>query len=188
MGIGLAGVGAALVLTWPNNALGDYVHLRRNRAATARSLERMATTGSDPLLRTFYAAWLAEEQGDVQVAISRFRAVSDGAPRGSRLRRDGLLRLGRAYGQDGRPDAELAVYQELMAEDPGASRLSQALFRLRRGQRASARVLLDAALAQDARDGSLGPDREMAKALRRGLGGEPPATSRGEGHALPSVR
>ncbi|HTU02419.1 MAG TPA: tetratricopeptide repeat protein [Candidatus Sulfotelmatobacter sp.] len=174
-GVGLVALGVALMLTWPDNALGDYLQIRRSQAATVRALARMAAAGTDPLRAAFYAAWLAEENGDLRDAIRRFRAVSDAAPPGSRLRRDALIRLGLVYGQDGQADAELAIYQELMRQYPGASRLSQALFHLRRGERARARALLDQALDRDARDGSLGADRELARVLRRGLGPEEPA-------------
>jgi tetratricopeptide (TPR) repeat protein len=169
MGAGLAAIAAALFVTWPDNALGDHLQIHRNQAANVRGLQRLGATAGEPLVRAFYQAWLAEEAGHLPDAIRRFQAVADAAPPGSRLRCDALLRLGLAYGQDGQADRELATYRELMEQYPGQSRLSQAMFHLRRGERAHARTLLDEALTRDAQDGSLGADRSLAVQLHQGL-------------------
>ena len=53
-----------------------------------------------------------------------------------------------------------------MNQYPGPSRLSQAAFYLRQGDRSRARALLDEALVQDEKDGSLGSDRRFAQRLQ----------------------
>ncbi len=170
VGAGLVAIAAALYVTWPDNLLGVYLHERRNREANIHALERQVAQESDPGQRTFYQAWLAEEKGDLEGAIQGFRAARDGAQPGTRLYLRGSLRLGLAYGRNNRPDLELAVYRAMMERYPGPSCLSQAMYHLRHGDREQARRLLDEALAHDAQDGSLGPDRALALSLRAGLG------------------
>jgi tetratricopeptide (TPR) repeat protein len=159
-----------LYVTWPDNSLGVYLHERRNREANIRALESRIARESDPHSLSFYRAWLAEEQGDLGEAIQGFRSLRDAASPGSPLHLRSSLRLGLAYGLKGQSDEELTVYQGLMERYPGPSRLSQATYHLRRGDRDQARRLLDEALARDERDGSLGQDRQMALSLRAGLG------------------
>jgi tetratricopeptide (TPR) repeat protein len=159
--------------TWPDNFAGVFFHDRRNRDANIRALEWRIRGETDPAGRAFFEAWLAEESGDLDGAIRGFRSVRDGASPGSALYLRSSLRLGLAYGGNGQPDEELAVYQGLMGLHPGPSRLSQATYHLRRGERDQARRLLDDALARDERDGSLGSDRGFARALRAGLGSAP---------------
>ena len=166
--------------TWPDNAVGVYLHERRNREANLRALEWRMAQETEPTSHAFYQAWLAEEKGDLEGAIRGFQSLRDGTPGGSALYLKSSLRLGLAYGRNGQSDQELAVYEGLMERYPGQSRLSQATYHLRKGDRLRARRLLDDALAQDARDGSLGPDRQFAEYLRAGLGpaqGERPSSS-----------
>ncbi len=174
-GVGLLAVAAMTYLTWPANTLGSYLHARRSRAANVRALEARVGVESDPLQRAFYQAWLAEEKGDLDGAIRGFGAVRDQSPPGTILHLHGSLRLGLAYGLKGDAERELGTYQALMGQYPGASRLSQATFHLRRRETDRARTLLDAALAQDARDGSLGEHRRLARQLLDGLGPGPGA-------------
>jgi Tfp pilus assembly protein PilF len=54
----------------------------------------------------------------------------------------------------------------LLEQYPGPSRLSQATFYLRQGDKDRASRVLDEALAQDAKDGSLGTERQFAQFLR----------------------
>jgi len=58
-----------------------------------------------------------------------------------------------------------------MDRHPGASRLGQIFFHLRRDERGPALHLLEEALAQDARDGSLGQYRQTAREIRDHLHG-----------------
>ena len=168
--VGLVGVAAATYATWPDNTLGVYLHQRRALQETMHALERRIAGEPDPLTRRFYQAWLAEEKGDVAEAILGFESLQATARPGTTLHLRSSLRLGLAHGRNHDPQKELETYQALMARYPGPSRLSQAMFHLRQGQREQARVLLDEALARDARDGSLGSDRQLAAALRNGLG------------------
>lgn len=177
-GIGLIGVALMIYVTWPANTLGNYLQDRRNRQANIRALEWRIGVERDSLMRAFYQAMLAEEKGDLDGAIRGFRALREEAQPGTKLHLNSSLRLGRAYGQNRQPDQELATYRALMDQYPGPSRLSQATFFLRQGDRDRARAMLDGALAQDERDGSLGSDRNFALRLRAGLGSKPPqATS-----------
>jgi len=173
LGVGLIGIAATIHSTWPNNFAGVFLHERRNREANIRALEWRITQEAEPAGRAFYQAWLAEEKGDLDDAIRGFRSLRDAAPPGTRLYLTHSLRLGLAYGRNGQPDEELAIYQGLMGSYPGPSRLSQATYHLRRGGRDQARRLLDDALARDERDGSLGSQRQFALLLRAGLGQAP---------------
>ena len=173
LGVGLTGIAATIHVTWPNNFAGVFVNERRNRAANIRALEWRITQEADPSGRAFYEAWLAEEKGDLERAIRGFRTLRDAVPPGTGLYLTCSLRLGLAYGRNGQPDEELAIYQGLMGSYPGPSRLSQATYHLRRGERDQARRMLDDALARDIRDGSLGSQREFVRALRAGLGPAP---------------
>lgn len=168
--IGLVAVAVATYVTWPANTLGNYLRDRRAREENVRALETRIATEADPLSREYYQAWLAEEKGDLAGAIRGFQSLRDKVPPGTPLHLLSWLRLGLAHGRNGDLERELATYQELMGPYPGASRLSQATFYLRRGDRNLARAVLDEALAQDAKDGSLGTDRQMAQVLRNGLG------------------
>jgi Flp pilus assembly protein TadD len=178
-GIGLVAVAIATYLTWPANTLGNYLRDRQNREANVRALTTRISAETDPHTRTFYQAWLAEEKGDLAGAIRGFQSVQQGTPPGTMLHLHGALRLGLVYGLNHEPERELATYQALMERHPGASRLSQATFYLRRGDRERARTLLDEALAQDARDGSLGTDRTFARSIRNALGPGPSGESTG---------
>lgn len=169
-GLGLVGVAVMIYVTWPANTLGNYIRDRRNREANIRALEWRTGRETDPQARAFYQAWLAEEKGDLNGAIRGFQALRDEAQPGTKLHLKSSLRLGLAYGQNHQPEQELATYQALMDQYPGPSRLSQATFYLRQGDRDRARVLLDEALAQDERDGSLGSDRQFAQYLRAIVG------------------
>jgi hypothetical protein len=179
LGVGLTAIAATIHSTWPNNFAGVFLNERRNREASIRALEWRITQETDPAGRAFYQAWLAEEKGDFEGAIRGFRSLRDAAPPGTRLHLTTSLRLGLAYGRNGQPDEELAVYQGLMGPHPGPSRLSQATYHLRRGERDQARRLLDDALARDERDGSLGADRKFVLGLRAGLGAAPNDRSSG---------
>ena len=165
-GLGLVGVAVTTYLTWPANTLGNYVRDRRNREANVRVLTMRIESEADPLEHRFYQAWLAEEKLDFQGAIRGFQALRTETQPGTNLHLRSSLRLGLAYGENHQPELELATYQALMGQYPGPSRLSQATFYLRQGDRDHARVMLDEALAQDERDGSLGSDRHFAKYLR----------------------
>ena len=165
-GLGLVGVAVATYLTWPANTLGNYVRDRRNREASIRALTMRIQSEADPLERRFYQAWLAEEKQDLQGAIRGFQALRAETRPGTNLHLRSSLRLGLAYGQNHQPDQELAAYRALMDVYPGPSRLSQATFYLRQGNKEHARVLLDEALAQDEKDRSLGSDRQFAQYLR----------------------
>jgi len=179
LGVGLIGIVATIHSTWPNNFAGVFLNERRNREANIRALEWRITEETDPGGRAFYQAWLAEEKGDLEEAIRGFRSLRDAAPPGTGLHLTSSLRLGLAYGRNGQPDEELAIYQGLMGPYPGRSRLSQATYHLRRGERDQARRLLDDALARDERDGSLGSDRKFVLGLRAGLGPAPNDRSAG---------
>lgn len=168
--IGLVGIAAATYATWPDNALGAYLHQRRAQQEIVRSLERRVAGEPDPLTREFYQAWLAEEKGDLAGAIRGFASLQAAAPPGTTLHLQSSIRLGLAHGLNHDPERELATYRALMARYPGPSLLSQAMFHLRRGQRERARLLLDEAIARDRSDGSLGSDRQLASTLRNGLG------------------
>jgi tetratricopeptide (TPR) repeat protein len=170
---------AALYATWPDNSVALYLHERRNRDANIRALEWRIAQEPEENARSFFRAWLAEERGDLDRAIDGFRTLRDAVSPDSSLHLRSALRLGQAYGLKGQPDHELAVYQGLMARYPGPSRLSQATYHLRRGDKDQARRLLEEALARDARDGSLGQDRQMALSLRAGLGPVPSVKSSG---------
>jgi len=170
MAVGMVGVAVMFAVTWPHNAVGVYLHERQNRAANIRALEGRIARETDALERAFYQAWLAEEKGDPEEAIRGFQLLRDDARSGTALHLKSALRLGLAYGGNRQPDQELATYQSLMKRHPGPSRLSQATYHLRRGEREQARRLLDDALARDEADGSLGADRSFAQHLRSGLG------------------
>lgn len=176
--VGLAGTAVAVGLTWPENSLGAYLHARRSQAEVIRLLGRRISAEPDPLVRAFYQAWQDEEQGDVPGAIRGFDRVARGADPDSSLALHATLRLGQSYGHNRQPEQELAVYRGLMERHPGASRLSQAFFHLRRKEHRAALDLLEEALAQDARDGSLGGYRELAESIRRRLAGPGPAAAR----------
>jgi len=165
-GLGLVGVAVMIYLTWPANTLGNYVRDRQNREANIQAITMRIGREADPLLRRFYQAMLAEEKGDLDAAIRGFKSLRDDAEPGTKLHLTSSLRLGLAYGQNHQPEQELAAYQALMDRYPGQSRLSQAVFHLRRGETDRACVLLDEALAQDEKDGSLGADRKFAQHLR----------------------
>jgi tetratricopeptide (TPR) repeat protein len=167
--IGLVGVTAATYATWPANTLGAYLHHRRAQQEIIRGLERLAAAGPDPLSREFYQAWLAEEKGDLAEAIRDFESLQAKLQPGTELYLRSSLRLGLVQGENHEPEKELATYRALMTRYPGASLMSQSMFHLRHGQRDQARILLDQALAQDASDGSLGSDRQLAIILRNGL-------------------
>jgi hypothetical protein len=177
LGFGLIGIAAMFYTTWPNNAVGVHLHERKNREANIRALEWRVTQESEPAGETFYQAWLAEEKGDLDGAIRGFQSLRDGATPGTALHLKSSLRLGLAYGRNRQPDQELAIYQGLMERYPGPSRLSQATYHLRRGEKDQARRLLDDALTRDERDGSLGSERQFALSLRSGLAGAPSAKS-----------
>jgi tetratricopeptide (TPR) repeat protein len=176
-GLGLIAVAVTTYLTWPTNTLGNYLHDRRNREANVRALEMRVRTETDPLDRVFYQAWLAEEKGDLEGAIQGFQSLREGVQPGTSLHLKSSLRLGLAYGQNRQPERELQTYQALMDQYPGPSRLSQATFHLRQGDRHRALRLLDEALAQDARDGSLGSDRRFALYLQAIAGPNTPKAS-----------
>ncbi len=167
--VGLAGVGVVVYLTWPQNSLGVYLQERWDHQQSVRALEHRIAVESDPATRAFYQAWLDEENGELGTAILGFRTARDRTPPASQLYLRSSLRLGLAYGLDGQSEKELAIYQGLMGRYPGPSRLSQALFHLRRGEREQARILLDLALEWDLRDGSLGSYRVVARSLRQSL-------------------
>jgi hypothetical protein len=120
------------------------------------------TEEPDPQSREFYQAWLVEEKGDFTEAIRSFESLQARARPGTTLHLHSSLRLCLAHGLNHEPAEELATYRALMAQYPGPSLKSQAMFHLRHGRRDEARSLLDQALAQDAMDGSLGADRQMA--------------------------
>ena len=172
LGLGLGGVAATVYLTWPNNALGLYLHERKNRDANIRALEWRVSHETEPTFRTFYQAWLAEEKGDLSEAIRGFRSLRDAARPGTEFHLRTSLRLGLAYGLNHEPTRQLTTYQALMDRYPGPSRLSQATFYMRHGDKDQARKMLDDALAQDEKDGSLGTHRPFAQSLRAGLGPE----------------
>lgn len=169
-GIGLVGVAVATYVTWPANAVGKYVRDRRAHQDIVHALEWRIGAEPDPVSRGFYQAWLAEETGDLSGAIRAFEAVQAATRPGTALYLKSSLRLGLAQGQNHEPEKELATYRSLMGQYPGASRLSQATFYLRQGDTNRARTLLQDALEQDARDGSLGTYRRFARDLRDGLG------------------
>jgi tetratricopeptide (TPR) repeat protein len=165
-GLGLVAVAVTTYVTWPANTLGNYVYDRRNREANVHTLTTRIEREADPLVRRFYQAMLAEGKGDLEGAIRGFRALRGDTRPGTRLHLRSALYLGLAYGQNHQPTEELATYQALMEWYPGPSRLSQATFYIRQGDRDRARALLDEALVQDTKDGSLGSDRELAQHLR----------------------
>lgn len=169
---GLSVAIAAIVtyVTWPANAVANYFYDRRNQHANIRALEWRVGAETDPLERRFYQAWLAEEKGDLKGAIRGFRSLRGEARPGTPLHLKSSLRLGLAYGLNRQPDRELHTYVALMKRYPGPSRLSQATFYMRQGDRHQARRVLDEALAQDEKDGSLGSQRGFAEYLRNGLG------------------
>lgn len=178
--IGLVAVAIVTYATWPANTLGNYLRNRQARQQIVHALERRISAERDSLTREFYQAWLAEEKGDLAGAIQGFQSLRERARPGTPLHLHSSLRLGLAYGLNHDLKQELATYQGLMAQYPGASRLSQATFHLRRGEAERARVLLDEALAQDEKDSSLGTSRRLAQDLRNGLG-----PVRGNGPAVP---
>ena len=167
--VGMGGIAATVYLTWPNNALGVYLHEQENRQANIRALEWRVSMETDPTSRAFFQAWLAEEKGDLAQAIRGFQSLRDAARPGTPFYLRTSLRLGLAYGLNHEPERELATYQALNDQYPGSSRLSQATFHLRRGEKEQARRALDEALDRDERDGSLGADRAFAQSLRAGL-------------------
>ena len=167
--VGLGGVAATVSLTWPNNVLGVYLLERENRQANIRALEWRVSTETEPASRAFFQAWLAEEKGDLAQAIREFQSLRDAARPGTPIHLRASLRLGLAYGLNHEPERELANYLALNDQYPGPSRLSQATFHLRRGEKEQARRALDEALDRDEQDGSLGADRPFAQSLRAGL-------------------
>ena len=167
--VGLGGVAATAYLTWPNNALGVYLHERENRQANIRALEWRVSMETEPASRAFFQTWLAEEKGDLTQAIRGFQSLRDAARPGTPFHLRTSRRLGLAYGLNHEPERELATYQALNDQYPGSSRLSLATFHLRRGEKEQARRMLDEALDRDERDGSLGADRPFAQSLRAGL-------------------
>jgi len=180
-GISVAAAAVITYATWPANAVANYFHDRRNQQANVRALEWRVGAEADPLERRFYQAWLAEEKGDLKGAIRGFQALRDDARPGTPLHLKSSLRLGLAYGLNRQPERELQTYLALMDRYPGPSQLSQATFYLRRGDRKQARRVLDEALAQDAKDGSLGSQRGFAEYLRGDVerkAGNSPALSR----------
>lgn len=168
--IGLAGVAAATYVTWPVNTLGNYLHHRQTQQEIVRALERSIAREPELLTREFYQAWLAEEKGDFTQAIQDFESLRARSRPGTDLHLHSSLHLARAHGANHDPEKELATYQALMGRYPAVSLISQATFHLRQGEKEQARLLLDKALAQDAKDGSLGGDRKLAVMLRNGLG------------------
>ncbi len=178
--LGLVGVAIVAYATWPANTLGNYLRNRQAHQQIILALERRTSAERDSLTREFYQAWLAEEKGNLAGAIQGFQSLREKARPGTPLHLHSSLRLGLAYGLNRDLEQELATYQGLMDQYPGASRLSQATFYLRRGEAERARVLLDEALGQDEKDGSLGTSRRLAQDLRNGLGpvrGNGPAIS-----------
>ncbi len=165
-GLSFVAVAAAAYLTWPTNILGDYVRIWQAHQANIQSITRGMERLSDPRERRFYQAMLAEEKGDLVEAIRILRPLAEESEQGSPFRLKVTLRLGQAYGLKGDLEEELATYQALMRNYPGPSRISQAAFHLRRGDRQRAKILLDEALEQDTKDGSLGSDRRFAEHLR----------------------
>lgn len=178
--LGLVAVAVTTYATWPANTLGNYLRDRQARQEVIRALEHRISAERDSLAREFYQAWLAEEKGDLAEAIRGFQSLREKARPGTPLHLHSSLRLGLAYGLNHDLERELMTYQGLMDRYPGASRLSQATYYLRRGEAERARVLLDEALSQDEKDGSLGTSRRLAQDLRNGLGpvrGNGPAVS-----------
>lgn len=170
--VGMGGIAATVYLTWPNNALGVYLHEQENRQANIRALEWRVSMETEPASRAFFQAWLAEEKGDLAQAIRGFQSLRDAARPGTPFYLRTSLRLGLAYGLNHEPERELASYLALNDQYPGPSRLSQATFYLRRGEKEQARRTLDEALDRDDQDGSLGADRPFAQSLRAGLAPE----------------
>jgi hypothetical protein len=179
LALGGAGLAVGLLATWPDNALGDLLHIRRSRAAIVDALRHRVDREADPALRAYYEGWLAEAVGDLDGALMRYRLAGDAAAPGSLLHLHAALRLGLAYGERGDHEKELVIYRSLADRYPGASQLSQVTFFLRRGEPARARALLDETLARDAEDAQLGSDRALAQGLRRGLREEPRARPEG---------
>lgn len=179
LAIGGAGIAVALLATWPDNALGDLLQVRRSRAAMVEALRHRVDRETDPALRSYYEGWLAEAAGDLDGALARYRVAGEAAAPGSVLHLHAALRLGLVYGEQGDHEKELVIYRSLAGRYPGASQLSQVTFFLRRGEPARARALLDEMLARDAEDARLGSDRALAQALRRGMGQAPLATPEG---------
>ena len=177
--LGLVGVAVTTYATWPANTLGNYMRNRQAHQQIILALERRTSAERDSLTREFYQAWLAEEKGNLAGAIQGFQSLREKTRPGTPLHLHSSLRLGLAYGLNRDLKQELATYQGLMDQYPGASRLSQATFYLRRGEAERARVLLDEALGQDEKDGSLGTSRRLAQDLRNGLG-----PMRGNGPAI----
>jgi tetratricopeptide (TPR) repeat protein len=180
LGLALGGVAVTIFLTWPDNVWGVYLHERRNHQANVRALEWRVGAETDSTLRAFYQAWLAEEKGDLGEAIRGFQSLRDDALPGSPFHLRTSVRLGLAYGLNHEPERELATYQALIDRYPGPSRLSQATFYLRQGEKDRARETLDEALARDEEDGSLGTDRPFAQFLRARL-----APARGGESSIP---
>jgi hypothetical protein len=161
-------VGLAVWLSWPENSVADYVHIWRAQRERVDGLRRRVAAEADPEVKAFYAAWLAEEQGDIAAAVRGFESVRSRSRPGSQGYLASTIRLGQAYGRSGDPARELAVYRSLLSDHPAASRMSQATFHLRRREFEAARRVLVEALEQDTRDGSLGGYRPMAQALLDG--------------------
>jgi tetratricopeptide (TPR) repeat protein len=168
-GLSVAAAVVVTYMTWPANAVANYFHDRQNQQANVRALLWRIGAETDPLEARFYQVWLAEEKGDLKGAIRGFKSLRDDARPGTPLHLKTSLRLGLAYGLNRQPDRELQTYLALMDRYPGPSRLSQATFYLRQGDRNQARRVLDKALAQDDEDGSLGSQRGFAQYLRAGL-------------------
>jgi len=168
-GLSVAAAVVVTYMTWPANAVANYFHDRQNQQANVRALVWRIGAETDPLERRFYQAWLAEEKGDLKGAIRGFKSLRDDARPGTPLHLKSSLRLGLVYGLNRQPDRELQTYMALMDRYPGPSRLSQATYYMRQGERTQARRVLDEALAQDEKDGSLGSQRGFAQYLRAGL-------------------
>lgn len=158
-------IGLAVWLSWPDNAVADHVSIWQGHRDMVRGLRARVAAEPDLEVKAFFAAWLAEEEGDIAGAIRGFESVRSRSRPGTQTYLVSTIRLGQAYGRNNDPVRELAVYRELLTDHPLASRLSQATFHLRRREVEAARALLLEALAQDARDGSLGEYRGMAQAL-----------------------
>jgi hypothetical protein len=158
-------IGLAIWLSWPDNAVADYVSIWQGQRDRVRGLRSRVAAETDPEARAFFAAWLAQEEGDFAAAIRGFESIRSRSRPGTTAYLVSTIRLGQAYGRNNDAARELAAYQSLLPDHPAASRMSQATFHLRRREVETARALLLEALAQDASDGSLGGYRDMAQAM-----------------------
>jgi hypothetical protein len=158
-------IGLTVWLSWPDNAVADYVSIWQGQRDMVRGLRARVAAETDLEVKAFFAAWLAQEEGDIAAAIRGFEAIRSRSRPGTSAYLVSTIRLGQAYGLNNETARELAAYQSLLPDHPAASRMSQATFHLRRREVESARDLLREALALDARDGSLGEYRDMAQAM-----------------------